>query len=152
MHLSDGDRICGLLGTYCHLIDAGDFAGLGDLMSAATLRTEDGALLATGAEEVAALYAGLVRIHAGGTPMTQHLVANTVFDEPGEDGTVRARSSYLVLQATPELPLQPVVTGTYVDTFGRDAAGRWRFTERRFGIGRAGDLSNHLTTSIGEPT
>lgn len=152
MHLTDGDHIRGLLGTYCRLIDAGDFAGLGALLARATLRTEDGTPLASGAEAVTAFYAGLVRIHEDGTPMTQHLVANTVFHDPPGDGSVTATSTYVVLQATPRLRLQPVIAGTYVDTFAPDASGRWHFTERRFGVGRAGDLSHHLTTSIGEPS
>ena len=152
MQLTDGDRIRGLLATYCRLVDAGDFAGVGALMAHAVLRTEEGTVLATGAEEVERLYAGLVKLHEDGTPGTQHLVANTVFDEPRADGTVTARSSYLVLQALPGLPLQPIVTGTYVDTFEvadwAGAGGGWRFTERRFGVGRAGILDHHLTITF----
>ncbi|MCW2796253.1 nuclear transport factor 2 family protein [Nocardioides sp.] len=146
--LSDADRIRGLLGTYCRLIDAGDFAGVGELMADAVLKTEDGTTIATGTDEVAALYAGLVKVHADGTPMTQHVVANTAFEEPSDDGSVVASSTYLVFQATPTLPLQPIVTGGYVDTFARDEAGRWRFTERRFGIGRSGALEQHLGITL----
>ena len=144
MQLTDGDRIRSLLGTYCRLIDAGDFAGVGALMARAVLCTEDGTPIATGADEVARLYAGLVRLHEDGTPGTQHVVANTVFDEPQADGSVRATSTYLVFQATPAVPLQPILTGTYADTFAQDDGG-WHFTERRFGIGRSGLLDQHLT-------
>lgn len=149
MLLSDGDRIRSLLATYCHLIDAGDFAGVGQLMAHAVLRTEDGTAIATGAAETAALYAGIVRVHEDGTPMTQHVVANTAFDEPAADGSVRVTSSYLVFQATSSLPLQPIITGGYVDTFGQDDSGCWRFLERRFGIGRSGVLEQHLTIAPG---
>lgn len=149
MPLSDGDRVRSLLGTYCHLIDAGDFVGIGRLMADATLRTLDGTTIATGAVEVEALYAGLVLLHDDGTPGTQHVVANTAFDEPADDGSLRATSSYVVLQATADLPLQPIVTGTYVDTFDQDRTGRWRFRERRFGIGRQGTLAHHLTGHAG---
>lgn len=156
MPLSDGDRIRSLLGTYCHLIDAGDFAGIGRLMAAATLRTLDGTVIATGAEEVAALYAGLVLLDDDGTPGTQHVVANTAFEDPGADGSpsgsIRARSSYVVLQAVAGLPLQPIVTGTYLDTFDQDESGRWRFCQRRFGIGRQGTLTHHLTAPPTSPT
>lgn len=55
----------------------------------------------------------------------------------------------VVLQATPALPLQPIVTGTYVDTLAQDASGAWHFTERRFGIGRSGNLQQHLTIDPG---
>ena len=143
MPLSDGDQIRSLLGRYCHLVDAGDFAGVGALLADAALCTEDGTPIACGAAEVAALYEGLVARHEDDTPCTQHMVANTDL-APGPDGTMTARSSYVVLQALPELPLQPIVTGSYVDTFDRDDAGCWRFRERRFSVGRAGNLSHHL--------
>lgn len=144
MQLSDGDRIRNLLGAYCRLVDAGDFAGVGELFAHATLRDESGTVIATGAEEVEALYAGTTRRHEDGTPLTQHVIANTVFDvDSGPDGAV-ATSAYVVLQAAPGLPLQPVITGSYVDTFAR-VDGAWRFTDRRFSVGRTGDLSHHLT-------
>ncbi len=147
MQLTDGDRIRGLLATYCRLIDAGDFAGVGALMADAVLRTEDGTAIATGAAEVERLYAGLVRLHEDGTPGTQHVVANTAFHEPDADGTVTATSTYLVFQAIAEVPLQPIVTGTYVDRFAPGEHG-WTFVERRFGIGRSGVLEHHLTITL----
>lgn len=149
MHLTDGDRIRGLLGTYCRLIDAGDFEGVGELMARATLADEQGHVIATGPVEIAHLYATTTRRHDDGTPGTQHVVANTTFDEPAADGTVTATSAFVVLQALPDLPLQPVVTGEYVDTFARDENGTWYFTERRFRIGRSGDLSHHLLIDPG---
>jgi hypothetical protein len=147
MPLTDGDRIRGLLGTYCRLIDAGDFAGVGRLMADAVLMTDDGTVVATGAEEVTRLYAGLVTTHDDGTPGTQHVVANTVLEEL-DSGAIRARSAYLVFQALPQLPLQPILTGSYVDTFDTDADGSWRFRERRFGIGRSGTLDHHLAPGV----
>lgn len=155
MVLTDADRIRGLLGTYCRLIDSGDFAGVGDLMATASLKTEDGATIATGAAEITALYAGLVHLHEDGTPGTQHVVANTVFDEPDPTrsrGAVTARSTYLVFQAVTGLPLQPIITGSYLDTFDTDEHGAWHFVERRFGIGRSGDLAHHLSTEFVAPT
>ncbi len=145
--LTDGDHLRGLLGTYCRLIDAGDFAGVGQLMADAVLMTEDGTVIATGADEVAALYSGMVTVHDDGTPGTQHVVANTAFEEL-EGGAICARSTYLVFQAVAELPLQPIITGSYVDTFESDSTGRWRFVERRFGIGRSGDLTHHLVPGV----
>lgn len=148
MHLTDGDRIRSLLATYCHLIDAGDFAGIGALMTAAVLRDQRGAALATGADEVAELYTATTRLHDDGTPRTQHVVTNTAFEEPAADGSVRATSSYLVFQATPDLPLQAIITGTYVDTFAPHG-GAWRFVERRIGVGRTGNLQHHLLIDLG---
>lgn len=147
--LSDGDQVRSLLGRYCHLIDAGDFDGLGTLMADAALCTEDGTPIARGAEAIADLYRGLVTLHADGTPGTQHVVANTDLTEASDtSGVITARSSYVVLQALPDLPLQPIVTGTYVDTFARNDEGKWRFVERRFSIGRAGNLDHHLAPGV----
>ncbi len=149
MQLTDGDRIRGLLATYCRLIDAGDFAGVGALMGDAVLCMQDGTPLATGAAQVERLYAGLVRLHEDGTPGTQHVVADTAFDEPASDGSVTATSTYLVFQAVTAVPLQPIITGTYVDTFEPDPSGEgWHFTERRFGVGRSGVLEHHLTITL----
>jgi hypothetical protein len=145
--LTDGDHIRSLLGTYCRLIDAGDFTGLGQLMADAVLMTDDGTVIATGAAEVAALYGAIVTLHDDGTPGTQHVVANTSLEEI-DGGAIRARSAYVVFQAVPELLLQPVVTGSYVDTFTPESSGGWRFAERRFGIGRSGDLSHHLVPGV----
>lgn len=143
MPLTDGDHVRGLLGRYCQLIDAGDFAAVGALMAHAVLCTEDGTPVAAGAAEVEKLYAGLVVLHDDGTPGTQHVVANTVLSD-GPNETITARSAYVVLQAVGDLPLQPIVTGSYSDTFDRGADGQWRFRERRFGIGRAGTFEHHL--------
>lgn len=96
------------------------------------------------------MYARTVRLHEDGTPGTQHLVANTTFEEPLADGTARATSSYAVLQAVPGIDLQPIITGTYVDTFSHDERG-WRFAERRFGVGRSGRLDHHLTFDPSHP-
>lgn len=144
--LSDGDHIRNLLGTYCRLIDAGDFDGVGRLFADATLCTEDGTVVAAGAEEIAALYAATTRRHDDGTPLTQHVVSNTVL-EPLTHASIRATSAYVVFQATATLPLQPIATGNYVDTFARTDEG-WRFAERRFTLGKLGDLSQHLTTPL----
>jgi hypothetical protein len=62
-------------------------------------------------------------------------------DEAG--GTARATSYYLVTQATPDLPLQVIVTGRYRDTFHR-IDGVWRFDTRIMFVDQVGDMSHHL--------
>ena len=143
MQLTDADRIRGLLSSYCRLIDAGDFAGVGALFADATLRDPSGTVIATGATEAQALYEATTRRHEDGTPRTQHVVVNTSFDEESDADEAVARSAYVVLQAVPGGGLRPIVTGSYVDTFSR-VDGRWRFTDRVFGIGLVGDVSAHL--------
>lgn len=140
--LSDGDHIRNLLGTYCERIDRADYAGVGELFGDdGLLATEDGMVLARGASAITDFYAGLVRLHDG-EQRTKHIVTNTVL-EPGDGGVAIARSSFVLFQATEDLPLQPIMTGRYVDRFER-VAGRWRWAERRFITDLVGHLSQHL--------
>ena len=144
-HLSDGDHVRNLLGRYCERIDAGDLVGVGELFAHGRLAAGDGPAFASGSAAVAAFYAGTVALHDG-SPRTKHLVVDTVLDVSAGDGTITARSSYLVLQAVDGLPLQPIIAGRYVDRFARThtADGSWHFLERRFHVDLVGDLSHHL--------
>jgi 3-phenylpropionate/cinnamic acid dioxygenase small subunit len=146
--VTDGDRIRNLLGRYCDLMDAGDWPGIGALFARGRLVTDDGTELAEGASAVAEFYARGTQLHDG-SPRTKHLVVNTVLDEPAAGGTVEARSSYLVLQAVEGMPLQPIITGRYVDRFAPDGDGRdWHFVERAFAVDLVGDLSRHLRYAL----
>jgi 3-phenylpropionate/cinnamic acid dioxygenase small subunit len=89
------------------------------------------------------MYEFAVRVHDGGTPRTKHFTTNlrVVVDE--DAGTARASAYYCVTQATPELPLQVVVTGSYRDTF-HVVDGRWWFDTRVMVVDQVGDTSQHL--------
>lgn len=140
--LSDGDHIRNLLGAYCDRIDRADYAGVGALFGdGGALVTEDGVELARGASAISDFYGSLITLHDG-EQRTKHLVANTVLEPEGDDALV-ARSSYVVLQATDDLPLQPIITGRYVDRFERAGDG-WHWAERRFSTDLVGHLSQHL--------
>jgi hypothetical protein len=145
--LSDGDQVRNLLGRYCERIDLGDFAGVGELFADGRLATEDGVILATGRDEVAAFYGKGTRLH-GETPRTKHLVVDTILEPSQDDREIVARSSYLVLQAIDgQVPLQPIIAGRYVDTFARADDG-WTWVERRFTVDLVGDLSHHLAFDL----
>ncbi|QXC63028.1 nuclear transport factor 2 family protein [Aquihabitans sp. G128] len=148
--LSDTDRIRNLLGLYCERIDAGDFAGVGELFARGELAAGDldAPAFVRGAEAIGAFYAKGAKLHDG-SPRTKHLVVDTIFEEPAADGTVVVRSSYLVLQAAEGFPLQPLVTGRYVDRFARDDAGAWHFARRHFALDLVGDLSQHWAGPTG---
>ncbi len=142
--VGDADRIRGLLARYGELLDAGDFDAVGALFAAGCLAGPDGTAFATGDAEVAAFYRAGTRLHDG-SPRTKHLVTNVAFDEPAPaGGPVVVRSSYLVLQQVGDGPLQPIITGRYVDTVVPGAGGGWTFRERRFLVDLVGDLSQHL--------
>ena len=139
------EEIRGLLAHYCELVDQGDFEGVGKAFADGRLVDSSGRELARGADAVAEFYRSSEILYDG-SPRTKHLVLNTIFEPDGD--AVVARSSYLVLQALEDFPLQPIITGRYVDRFERDGDGPWYFTERRFIVDLVGDLSRHLRYKI----
>jgi hypothetical protein len=52
-----------------------------------------------------------------------------------------------VLQATSDLPLQPIVAGRYRDRFER-VDGMWRFAEREMNVEQVGDVHEHLVIDL----
>src|SRR5262245_24970252 len=109
------EAIRNLLGRYAELMDAGDFDGVGRLFAGAVLRDEAGNETARGAEAVMALYVATTKRHGDGTPRTRHLTTNSIIEVDRVAGTATARSTYLVLQATEKTPLQPIISGRYLD-------------------------------------
>ena len=145
MTVTSDDRAAAaeLLARYAELIDAGDFDGVGRLLGDAVLRDADGSVIATGADEITAIYVGTTRRHADGTPLTAHVITNVIVEALGPD-ELEMRSRFTVLQCTDTLPLQPVVAGRYVDRLTRTAEG-WRFVERTMIPQFWGDVSEHLS-------
>lgn len=140
---SPQEQIRNLLGRYCELMDAGHFAGLAELFTHATLADEHGTVFATGSGEMHRMWEAQTILYDG-SPRTRHVTANPVIDVDEATGIAEVSSSYVVFQGTNTIPLQPIVTGRYYDTFTRDDDGRWRFAQRRYAIDHVGDLSHHL--------
>ncbi|HUR51437.1 MAG TPA: nuclear transport factor 2 family protein [Mycobacteriales bacterium] len=135
------EAIRNLLGTYCRLIDAGDFTALGELFAEGVLLDERGRVAAKGAEAATALWTAVVRVYDDGTPHTRHTTQNPVI-ELHEDGTAVCLSSFVVFQQVASR-LETIVAGRYRDTFGaRD--GVWHFTSRQFFLDQVGDVSHHM--------
>ena len=137
------EQLRNLLGRYCELMDAGHFAGLAELFAHATLADEQGSVFATGHDEVLAMWQRQTILYDG-SPRTRHVTANPVIDVDEDLGIAQVSSSYVVFQGTDDLPLQPIVTGRYFDTFTRGGDLLWHWTQRRYAIDHAGDLSHHL--------
>lgn len=140
------DEIAELIYTYAERIDAGDFAGVGELLGQAELSFEGYDAGIEGPEAIAALYASTTRRLEDGTPGTKHVMTNVIVEVDGE--TASSRSYFTVLQAVPgELALQPVIAGRYRDRFVLEA-GRWRFAGMHVIVDLVGDLSSHLLRPI----
>jgi 3-phenylpropionate/cinnamic acid dioxygenase small subunit len=140
------EQIRNLLGRYCEAMDAADWDTVGALFAHGRLTEEHGHLVAEGADGVRAMYEGGTQLHDG-RPGTRHLTVNTIVELDGDERTATARSSYIVFQAAPGLPLQPIIAGRYRDRIEL-VDGRWRFTERCFFVDQVGDLSHHLTYEL----
>ena len=137
----DRAAITDLIYRYAELIDAGDFDGVGELLSRADFggpRTPK----VSGAANIAAVFGVTTRRFGDGTPKTRHLVLNLIVEVDGEAAT--ARSTFCVVQATDRIALQPIVVGRYYDRFARDPVGGWHFTERIADVEMVGDVSDHL--------
>jgi hypothetical protein len=145
--MSVHEAVRNLLGTYCEVMDAGDWAALGALFAHGSLTERDGNEIARGAAAVTRLYDAMVVLHDG-SPRTRHLTTNPVIEVDGD--TASCRSSFTVLQQVGSGPLAPVAAGRYVDRFAC-THGAWRFAERAFHLEQVGDLSQHLRASRGRP-
>ena len=76
---------------------------------------------------------------------TEYVLVEAFRDE--EAGVASARSAFLVLQQTPSLPLQPVVTGRYYDRFAR-REGAWQFAQRHIIVDHIGEVREHLAFDL----
>lgn len=139
---SDYEAITALLFTYAERLDRGDLEGVADLFAKASLGSDGFDERRRGREQVLELYRTTVALHDG-TPCTKHLTTNVILDIAEDRLSATARSYFTVLQARPELPLQPIVSGRYQDRFVREA-GVWRFDERIMFVDLLGDLRFHL--------
>ena len=136
------DAISELIFTYAERIDAGDLAGVAALFDGATYGSLQGGSY-RGSAALLEVLQRLVILYPDGTPRTKHVATNLVIEVDEAAHTASARSYFTVLQATEELPMQPIVAGRYQDRFVRER-GTWRFAERLIAMDLIGDLSRHL--------
>jgi 3-phenylpropionate/cinnamic acid dioxygenase small subunit len=130
-----------LIAAYAELVDDGDFAGVGTLLADATFTGGAGSV--NGRDAIEKMLQDRLIVYDDGTPRTKHVTTNVAIDLDDEAGTAVSRSYFTVLQAAPDLALQPIVSGRYHDRFER-RDGVWRFVERRVQTDLVGDVSRHL--------
>lgn len=140
-HLSAESAINRLLTSYVHLLDAGRFLEVAELLKDAEFDVLGN--VATGREQIEGFLAVGVQRHLDGTPRTWHTLSNILIDV--DPSGTRATSScyYTVHQQLDGFPLQPIVTGKYLDEFERHD-GRWRFSRRTVQANLVGDLKHHV--------
>lgn len=136
-------EIMNLVYAYPERIDAGDFAGVGELFADAVFETEGGEPL-VGSRAVRENFERWTRRYPDdGTPKTRHCIHNPIVEIDEANGTALVRYYVTVFQRTPDFPLQPVWANRYEDRFVRKD-GRWRYAHRR-GFGHMpGNVGAHL--------
>lgn len=148
-------KVVDLLYAYARSIDAGDYQGVADLFThGAILYAPDAAEAeqVIGADAVLATYQATTRLYPDGTPRSRHLTTNVSVEVDHLAGTATASSYFTVLQQTDDLPLQPIISGSYADTFAI-VENQWWFKTRLIEVCQMGDLSQHLLFDLsGEGT
>lgn len=143
----DADRqIQNLIFRYAKLIDDGDFDGIGRLFAHGRIIAGDGAgrTEVAGTAAVTAMYETTTRRYPDdGTPHTQHVTSNVIIELDSGAERANAHSYFTVLQQVADTDLQPIISGSYNDTF-KVIDQTWWFDTREMIVGLVGDLSRHL--------
>jgi hypothetical protein len=129
-----------LLATYAHNLDYGKVDANAELLAAAKFNV--GGTIVEGRDGIAQFLRNNLQYHVDDTPRTWHSVSNVLIDV--ESATTASSICYFTVhQELPGLPLQPIVTGRYIDTFELHD-GAWRFASREVEGRLFGDVSKHV--------
>ncbi|WP_059016060.1 nuclear transport factor 2 family protein [Mycobacterium sp. M26] len=145
--MSDSAReIENLIYRYAELLDGGELDGVAELFTHGRITAMEEPppeAIFAGVAGVRRMYGMATRLYEDGTPKTRHHTTNVQIYVDEAADRAEARSYYSVTQATPDLPLQIIVTGHYRDTFHR-LDGQWWFDTRIMFVDQVGDTSHHL--------
>ncbi|GLK54499.1 hypothetical protein JOD31_001668 [Methylopila capsulata] len=132
-----------LLAQYTHNLDFGNVDANAELLADAQFKVVDEYI--TGKEKIAQFLRNNLQYHSDNTPRTWHSVSNVLIEV--QSSTEASSVCYFTVhQHTDCLPLQPIVTGRYIDTFVlRDA--KWRFASRAVDPRLFGDISHHVAST-----
>ena len=139
--MDDSRHIENLIYSYAELIDNGDLEAVAELFRAAVIVAPAHNSQHTGYEQVLAMYRASCRVYEdNGTPLTKHLTSNVIIELADSGLEATARSYFTVIQATPVLPLQPIISGRYRDQFSKHSEG-WQFTRREMWVDLVGPIA-----------
>ena len=134
-------QICNLLYRYAECMDSGQLVEAAELFRYARVKVHSQHFIYHTA--LLRLWQQRIKLYPCGTPRTRHIISNPIIDIDEASGTATIRAYYTVLQATEDLPLQPIAAGRYLDEFER-VDGVWRFSFRDYSkLDMPGDLRAH---------
>lgn len=143
MYMSDQMAINNLIYKYARLIDSGDFDGIGALFKRGKIifKNSQKNTEISGSKEIKELYQKTTRRYDDGTPGTHHATTNITLDIGSNSASTF--SYYTVFQQLENFPLQPIIAGSYEDTFLFED-DEWHFQIREIKVSLVGDISQHL--------
>lgn len=145
--VSDLLAIQKLVYSYPRRLDGGDLDGVGQLFAKADVYFEGrDEPVHCNPVEITRSFRAFLRLYDG-SPRTRHMICNLIV-EPAGIAKATATSTVFVLQDAPGVPLQPIITGDYRDTFEK-IDGEWHFVERWITNDLFGNLSAHGKYDIG---
>ncbi len=140
--MNDVEAITSVVCSYAEMLDAGDFEGLHRLFARTAVYTPGAAEPLEGGDAIRRLIDEAVQCYDG-VPSTKHLVTNYIVEIDDDGTSATARSYYTALQARPELPLQPIITGRWHDRLVKDG-DQWWIVERVIYADLFGTLAHHI--------
>ncbi|HXW81464.1 MAG TPA: nuclear transport factor 2 family protein [Acidimicrobiales bacterium] len=149
-------QVRGIISAYFNALDTGDMRALGEVFRYGRTRAQSSRSGAQVIAEPDEPYEGSERIiqqfvthnyFYDGTPSTKHFTTNLTMEIHHETNRATSRSRFTVVQARPGFPLQPIVTGRYVDSF-EWRAGRWWLVDRFEDCFLWGDVRHHLVDEL----
>jgi hypothetical protein len=138
-----------LMFRYARSVYLAQWDELGRLFTHGQVRATTSDDVASGATEVANLWASVNKVHDDGTLRTRHLLTNVMIEIDEDGGTATAESYFMVFQATDRTPLQPIAGGRYTDQFRR-RDGMWWFEEKFIHVDQVGNVADHLVVALDE--
>ena len=128
---------------YARAVDTGDFERLRHIFRHGRVRVHGVDGEHTGGDGVVDMFQRYTKFFDDGTPSTKHVTTNLLIDVEDSGQRATSWSYFTVLQARPELPLQIVIAGRYLDTWEpRD--GGWALVDRFEYCDLIGDMSQHI--------
>lgn len=118
-----------LIYRYANAIDAADFDGAAAMFDHGHVIVNGQEI--KGAKNIKAMWESWIRLYSDGTPRTRHIITNPIIELSDDEKTATCCAQWTVLQATDELPLQPIATGRYHDRFAI-IDGAWSYTEKEY--------------------
>lgn len=145
--------ILNMLNRYSDAVDRGDFEKVGEMFREADVYFpgEEQPSIRKGSGDFAKHLRKWTKVYPDtGNPKTRHLCVNPIIDFD-DASHARCQTYFVVFQAAEGLPLQPIITGSYLDRLEKRGSS-WVFTERRELVGQTGNLSAHLLQPFAGPT